>query len=226
MTKKLLERGFMEFAAQISSGSFSFPHDKLLKAAEDSQIHTFGWPIGLVLNNSSDRPKPYAEGIKTEIHAKHRKDEESYDYWNLRVNGDYYVISTLFEDQRSENKLFLDTRIIRITETFIRTAALYERLGAGAGTLITMNLKHGGLKGRTLTAANPLRAFSFSYDRVCSENEVESKFTIPLGQIEGNVDDLVFKTVSDLTMMFDFFSPSREKVVSPIISAFLSGKIG
>src|SRR5207249_4245539 len=57
---------------------------ELLNAVQKSEIKTFGWPIGVTLENRSEyRPRPFADGIRAEIAIE--KDtmmgRVSYDYW-------------------------------------------------------------------------------------------------------------------------------------------------
>ena len=82
-------------------------HKELLAAADASQIHTFGWPLGVVLTSrAEDRPRPTREGIVAEIL---RETRSSYDYWGLRTNGDFYLLQSLFEDERAKDA-FSSTR--------------------------------------------------------------------------------------------------------------------
>ena len=223
MEKQVLEEGFMEFASFIPGSQLSIPHDVLLRAAEDSEIHTFGWPIGVVLRNDEFKPKPYADGIKATIHVR-REGDESFDYWNLKRNGDYYLLKSLFEDRRSNKKLFVDTRIVRITETFLHTALLYKHLGVEPSETVQMRIRHGGLRGRELSAANPSRHFSIV--RVSQEDIVISEFSERIGEIEKNIHELVYKAVSDIAVMFDFFKLSKEGVVIPLVNNFMVGRGG
>jgi hypothetical protein len=57
------------------------------------------------------------------------------------------------------------------------------------------------------------------------ENEAQTEFSEKLGEIEGKIVDLVYKAICDITVYFDYFRPSREQVVEPIVKGFLSGKI-
>ena len=222
--KQILEQGFMEFASFIPGSQLSIPHDVLLKACEDSQIHTFGWPIGVVLHKGEFKPKPYANGIKATIHVKRGGGDESFDYWNLKRNGDYYLLKSLFEDMRSKNKLFVDTRIVRITETLLHTVLLYKHLGVQPSEMVNMRIRHGGLKGRELSAASPSRYFSLA--RVSQEDIVISEFSERIGEIEKNIHELVYKAVSDITVMFDFFKLSKDEVVIPLVNNFMTGRVG
>jgi hypothetical protein len=62
----------------------------LLTAVRASEVHTFGWPIGITLENRDEyRPRPFGDGIRAEVSIA--KDglsgRESYDYWALAKNG-------------------------------------------------------------------------------------------------------------------------------------------
>lgn len=94
---------------------------ELLNAVRRSEIHTFGWPIGVTLENRDEfRPRPYGDGIRAEVAFDRSafSGRPSYDYWALRSNGDFYLLQSLFEDDRTENKVFFNTRIVRVTESF------------------------------------------------------------------------------------------------------------
>lgn len=84
--------GFMEFVCVVTESSkYDFKHNELLKAAEESQIPTFGWPIGIVISHGTGKPVPYQDGIKAQVLTEHRPFGQTFDYWNLRRNGDYYL---------------------------------------------------------------------------------------------------------------------------------------
>ena len=69
---------------------------ELDEAAREAQVHRFGWPIGVYLENRDEhRPHPRADGIVAEIAIN---DRSSYDYWAIRRNGDFYSLGSLFED--------------------------------------------------------------------------------------------------------------------------------
>jgi len=102
---------------------------ELLSAVRNSEIHTFGWPIGVLLENRDEfRPKPVADGIIAEVSLPEGKSSSkpSYDFWALRNNGDFYLLQSLFEDERGSQKLFVDTRTVRVTESLMFCANLYD----------------------------------------------------------------------------------------------------
>src|SRR4029450_3879179 len=154
----------------------------LLRAAESAQVHAFGWPIGVVLTRDDAAPRPRADGIAAEIIAT--VSHPSYDYWALRRNGDFYLLHTLFEDGRrpDANVVYFDSRIVRITETLLYCRRLYDRLGASPASQVTIEIVHGGIAGRTLASADPMRHMSM--DRKSAEDRVETRSQTTLEGIE------------------------------------------
>ena len=218
--EELTKRGYMEFAARLRDSVLDVSARDLLRAAEESQIHTFGWPIGVVITTEQHKPKPYQDGIRAVIHG-----DDRYDYWTLKKNGEYYYLGTLFEDTRIENKLFVDTRVVRITEVFLRTAGLYQKLGSGIEEIVDLKIRHNGLSGRILAVASPNRILLDQYK--CDEQEIASEFSEPLKNFQepAKLKELVFKTVKDIVELFDYFPISKQELVDPIVDSFLLGRI-
>ncbi len=189
--------------------------NKLLEIAEKATIHTFGWPIGVVL--SSIPPKPFKDGIRAIISTDH-----SFDYWSLRKDGHYYLLASLFEDKKDKSKCFFDTRIMRITESFMFCEHLFRGLGFPNTEEIKITIKHGGMKGRLLSAANPNRMLSIK--RVSVEDEIETVVIEKLDDILPKIKTLVYKTAEDLFMMFDYFVPNKG-VLDEIVSNYQKGSI-
>lgn len=93
----------------------------LLTAVRSSEIHTFGWPIGVTLENRPEyRPRPLGDGIRAEvaIPADGLSGRESYDYWALARSGDFFLLQSLFEDMRDKTKIYFNTRIVRVARLF------------------------------------------------------------------------------------------------------------
>jgi hypothetical protein len=145
----------------------------LLNAVRASEINTFGWPIGVTLENRDEyRPRPVADGIVPKVAMKARvlSSKPSYDYWAARNNGDCYMLQSLFEDERAENAVFFDTRIVRITEALMFCSNLYTNLGVVPDARVSMRVSHRGLAGRTLASASPhRRLFSSMTQEAVSE---------------------------------------------------------
>ena len=70
---------------------------ELLNSMRNSEIHTFGWPIGITMESVEKfRPRPTADGIVAEISMGEGESvfgRLSYDYWAARTNGDFYLFS-------------------------------------------------------------------------------------------------------------------------------------
>ena len=226
MEKEELE-GYIEFTAHLADFRMESELKDLIEAADISQVHTFGWPVGVVLHTGANSPKPYTvkgetRGIRAIIDSSGR-----FDYWTLNKNGDYYILSSLFEDQRSKNKIFIDTRTVRITETFWRTGRLYKQLHVPLKSTVECRLEHGGLLNRELTAANHLRAFTVAYNRKSSAKFVAKNFQLKvedLLELE-SLQSIVHSALKSLTEVFEMFIPSKEQFTDPIVDAYLNGKI-
>jgi hypothetical protein len=82
---------------------------ELLNAVRKSQIRTFGWPIGVLLENREQyKPRPVGDGIRAEIAVPEMEltSHPSYDYWAIRRTGDFFLLQSLFEDDRQPNSIF------------------------------------------------------------------------------------------------------------------------
>ncbi len=204
---------------QTPEKTLQFQKDELRRAMEQTQVHSFGWPIGLVMTRPGYEPKPYEDGIKATILTDGLTGRPLFDYWALRTDRVFYLLKTLFEDQRSEGKIFVDTRIVRTAETLLRISRLYRALHVESEERVVVRIRYTGLRGRILSFADPARIMGF--DLVCVENETEAWIKEHLKNIEPRLVDLVHAAVSALCILFDYFPLSKEKVVQPLVEKFL-----
>jgi hypothetical protein len=212
-------KAYMEARFSLAGDKPNIGPKDLLKAAESAEIHAFGWPIGVVLNREDAAPKPRADGIAAEIVAE--QFHRSYDYWALRRDGDFYLLHTLFEDSAKPdgNVVFVDSRIVRMTETLLYCRRLYDRLGVSPATDVNIEIVHGGIAGRVLGTADPSRHLSM--DRTTAEDRVVTRLQVPLLRIESDLTDLVNAFVKPLFELFDFFEIS-DKVLADIVDGFVA----
>jgi hypothetical protein len=128
LISKINLTGHMELRANVLH-TLSKSQIELLNAVRLSEIRTFGWPIGITLENREEyRPRPYKDGIRAEVSIA-EGDRTSFDYWAARSNGDFYLLQSLFEDTRKSNQIFFDTRVVRVTESLMFLQSLYNKLG-------------------------------------------------------------------------------------------------
>jgi hypothetical protein len=204
--------GFMEIQVSLPDSELDADQVQLLEAADKAQIDTFGWPIGVVLNNTEHRPRPVADGIVAEI-LSHRVT--SFDYWTIRGDGSFYLLKSLFEDVGSSGialslaRLFFDTRIVRITETLLYFTRLYSNLGVSPDSHIVVCIRHGGLKERVLSCAGPRLMFQ---DHRSKEDEVCTEVGTTLDEIKSNLVEVVEEFTQPLFMVFDFFKLDRKNL--------------
>lgn len=197
---------------------------ELLNSVKNSVIQTFGWPIGIVIDSREEyRPKPFADGIRAELSVAERlyNGGTSYDYWALRNSGDYFLLKSLFEDQRSENEIYFNTRIIRVTETLLFINKLFSNLGVTYETKVSVRITHRGLAGRTLTSSNPNRDI---IPATATENESQVQIIEVLGEMNDNLVKNVKLITSPLFMLFDF-KEFHDEVYLDIVNSYRDGKV-
>jgi hypothetical protein len=219
---KLHLKGEMELRVGVMH-PLSKSQIELLNAVKQSEIRTFGWPIGVTLeNNDQYRPKPYGNGIRAEISIAGGPNERtSFDYWALRSNGDFYLLQSLFEDTRDSNQIFFDTRIVRVTECLMFAENLYNKLGLPPEARIGIRVNHTGLADRSLRSASPNRLV---FARSTKENESSSEIITVLGTMKQTRVDDVRKLLEPMFMLFDFaqFDPA---VYDDIVRSFEQGRV-
>jgi len=211
--------GFMEIGFALSGEKPNVTQRDLLEAAKEAQVHTFGWPIGVVLDAREEyRPRPTTDGIVAEIAAQ---DHRSYDYWALRRNGDFYLLKSLFEDMNQQSQIFFNTRIVRVTEALLYCARLYSRLGIEKTNVVNVCIVHGGLSGRVLSSAGGTRPLWQKYST--KENEVQANISVSLASIEADLVRLVKSLIQPLFTVFDFFEPA-DALYANIVNNFVEGR--
>jgi hypothetical protein len=196
---------------------------ELLNAVKQSEIKTFGWPIGITLENGDEyRPRPYGDGIRAEVSITDGSiGRQSYDYWSLRSNGDFFLLQSLFEDSRKSGEIFFDTRIVRVTESLMFVERLYTTLGAHPDSRVAIRVTHHGVNGRTLMSASPYRSV---FPRKSNESQSSSELVTVLGTMhETRVTD-VRKILDPMFMLFDFTQFAVE-VYEDIVRSFEEGRI-
>lgn len=215
--------GYMELRFELEPPKIERSQRELFDASRDAVIRTFGWPIGVTLNDEASRARPTGNGIRAEVTASRIDGDPSYDFWELRTDGDFYMIQSLFEDQRGhKDRIFIDTRIVRVTEAVLYCARLYERLNVPPAATVNMRVVHGGIAGRILSTASPGRYLS---TRSSSAVELsESQVTFVLGDVAAELVTIVKTLLSPLFELFDFFQLGDE-VYEEIVNKFVAGRV-
>lgn len=214
--------GYMEIRIALLDYQLNSDLEDLLDAAEKAQILSFGWPIGAMdKHNNKYRPKPTTEGIIIELDFE---NGESYDYWTLRRDGAFYLLQSLFEDKRKQGYIFFNTRIVRITEALLYTVRLYSILKVPFSSHIVFGIRHGGLKGKILSASGERALTMFKEYKADLNDEVNTEIEIELEKIESGLVDLVEKFTVPLFEVFDYFKLEK-KSLEDIVNNFVNGKV-
>jgi TIR domain len=215
--------GSMEVRSAVSL-TMNAGQAELLAAVQGSEIRTFGWPIGINLT-SQDKwsAKPYTDGIRTEVDIpleESKTGTSSYDYWAVSTAGDFYTSMKLFEDDRDQDAIFFNTRIIRVAETFMFLNGLYTRLGAAPETEITARFRHRGLTNRVLKSAGPTRWVS---PRKSAEGVSVAEVKAKLSEIGDALPELVSRVCAPMFTLFDFMK-FENTVYEDIVTRFQRGE--
>lgn len=221
---KLQIIGHMEVRVGLHS-SINKSQIDLLAGMRSSMINTFGWPIGVTIETRDEyRPRPYEDGIRAEVSANNSESmpRRSHDYWALRRNGDFFLAQSLFEDQRAENVIFFNTRIVRIAETLLFTKNLYTTLGAPPETRLSIRISHAGLENRELSTSNSRRFMPIQ--RISREDKSQSEIVTILGDIPKNLVDDVKRIAQPMFMLFDF-AEIDDSIYEEIVRNFEQGQV-
>jgi hypothetical protein len=221
--KKMAFNGSMELRFALHNQT-SKSQLELLNAVQRSQIRTFGWPIGVVLDNREEfKPRPNAEGIRAEIAVSELAftGRPSYDYWALRNTGDFYLLQSLFEDVRTADRIFFNSRIVRVAEAFLFAANLYGHLAVPGETKISVRITHRGLAGRSLSSSNPARVL-FGESKA-TEDTSESQIVEEIGKLRDHLLDNVKRIAEPLFMLFDF-AQFDTTIYHDIVTRFVHGE--
>lgn len=186
---------FMEARFALDGPKIGKSQQELNDAARSAQVDGVFAPY---YDNSLDfRPRPTADGIHAEISKR-----DSYDYWTLRTNGDFYYLGLLSDMRVNPTKILADTRIRRVAEALFYCARLYSHLGVEPSAIINIAVKHGGLRGRSIGSSGPT---SLLRDRRASvENEAEKEISASVQAIESDVVALIKELLDPLFVLFDF----------------------
>ena len=218
--------GYMEVWASVFPSAEGLVQTRLLEAARESQIQTFGWPIGVVLDADADRPRPTVDGIQAEITDSSTMGRHTYDYWALRKSGDFFLLKSLFEDSGfaapAENKIFFNTRIVRVTETLLYLARLYTRLSVNQTSVVHLRLRCAGLKGRAMAAA-PGRVMFGDRKRVSGVNVIDTEITSSLAELQGRLPEHVKALLAPVFMVFEYFEVD-DNTYQSIVNQFVAGR--
>lgn len=209
----LSTRGFLELRFRVESPKPKVSPRQLFEAASKA---SFG-RIGAVRSREEYRPHPTAEGIVAEI-----KDDNSFNYWSLRVNGDFYLVQTLFEDgpRPQQNLLGINWRVGQVTEALLYCARLYTQLNVSSTQAVQIGIRHNGLKGRTLSwERSGYRDLEDEYKS--AENEANATVFVQLSEVESRLVGLVEEVCEPLFMLFNFFEVRKEtysKLIDDVVS--------
>ena len=193
---------------------------ELVELADRAQIHTFGWPIGIMSRQNPDfTPRPMKDGIALKL----QPDRGSFDFWALRTDGAFYLLKSLFEQERGqEGVLFFDTRVVRATEICMYLERLYSSMGLPGTARVSIQLRYAGLAGARLNATQNQIAF---HERgPAAEAAISPQVTTTLVALRDETVTVVKAITQPLFMLFDYFELSDD-AYGQIVDQYKAGRV-
>jgi hypothetical protein len=214
-------RATFEAAFGLVGAPMKVQPKQLVEALRLAEIHTFGWPIGLVVDGVDDAaPQPVRDGVLAKVMAGHRSGA---DYWKLTSSGDFYTLMSLFEDDRDSTAIFFDTQIVRTTELLQLSRNLYTRLSVATGAELCAHVRYVGFKGRRIAAANRSRHFT-PFPKISAEDEYEESVILRHPASDEDIVASVRQLLEPFFALFGFFQ-APEGAWGEIARSFLAGRI-
>ncbi len=159
-----------------------------------------------ILRLDRGRLRPTEQGIVSEISVENGgvRGHSAYDYWALRVNGDFFLLQGLIEDHSVDNTLWFDASIARVASGLLFAKALYSDLGASAESTLSARIAHRGLAGRTLRSAQ--MSVDLFDDHQTGEYQSQREIRVSLGALDGDFTESVKRIVVPMFELFNFAS--------------------
>ncbi len=205
--EKLTELSFkrsMEILISPVRSTLNLSQKEIIKIADESQIMTFGWPIGIIYPYVIGlKPLSKSDGVLSEINGL--ETNPSYDFSYFKKNSQIFIAKSLFEDPNFPDSIIQDARIRRTTEILLYVSRYYSRCKLLTNELIEIEINYNGLAG------NKIHGQSFRPLKT-TENECSIKIKTSLSEIERRLPELVFDFVNELFNLFDFHDVNIEYV--------------
>jgi len=210
---KLGKFGSFEVSHYLPNNSTEFSPEVLKTALQTAEVKRTGWPIGVYLTNSDNRPVVQEDGIKAEY-----ADNSiiMFDYWYAKYRGEFYFSRILESDNGNgtaepKTSLYFDTLIWRVAEALEHSLAYYKNLKINEDEKVKFKISLYGLNGRKLSAWNPMRAFTLHH-YICGSDKSSWELEISLHELSEKLDEVIYEATKKLLVMFDFFVPGKEVV--------------
>ena len=103
--------------------------------------------------------------------------------------------------------MFVDTRVVRVTEALMFCERLYKALGVADDAKVSIEVVHRGLAGRVLSVASSRRHI---LPAKSASDVGRAQVVVPVSDLGPHLTDYVVKIVEPLLMLFDFRQLNRK----------------
>jgi len=171
-------------------------------------VRAFKWPAGLIRDTGDQAPRVMRDGLEALISLEPSDlTGASFDYWRALVDGRFYSLASLYEDEYGDvppRTLLWDMRTNRTAEAILHIARLYRALGAPDDAEVQVILRYAGLRGRTIRGLSNYPVIAGRY--TCAEDTIEASVATTMRHLEDAFGEHVKGVVRTLLSLFDLFS--------------------
>jgi L-amino acid N-acyltransferase YncA len=189
-------------------------------------VRAFKWPAGLIRDTGDQAPRVMRDGFETLISLEPSDlTGASFDYWRALVDGRFYSLASLYEDEYGDvppQTLLWDMRTNRTAEAILHIARLYRALGAPDDAEVEVILRYAGLRGRTIRGLSNYPVISGRY--TCTEDTIEASVATTIRHLEDAFGEHVKGIVRPLFALFDLFTVDDE-VLDGLIEGIAAGAL-
>jgi hypothetical protein len=223
MIESVLMGGHIELFSVIAPPRQNMDNLKLIKAVRESQIPTFGWPVGIMDENREKlRPKPLRNGIVLSCYRLGGR--ETFDFWALKNDLSFYLMKNYFEDVEvsEHDRIFFNTRIHQTAEMLLFLSNIYRKFDIDGEREVYISISHSNLKNRKLSSIGGLR--NIQPRGPAFESEIKTEKIVQVNDLSNATSLLVNQLISPLFSLFDYFE-LPQKIYDEIVDSFRKGKL-
>jgi len=175
-----------------------------------SRSHSF--PIGVAFDAGREAGHSILGGIGFEVGNKY-----GYQYWAMRGDAIFFLLESLYEDTVDEQVMFRLARVERVAEGVLYCGRVYSKLGYPGDTVVSIGIRHCGLKGRMLGYSEEERIIPRFVNS--AKSEVSAHIETSVSSIKAELQSYVMTVCEGLFKSFNFRKFSRDDC-SSILEGF------
>ena len=224
--KTLPAHGSFQVAFSINNTSENLAiSETLLRKLKSSNPRPSGWPLWVVLQNSSDEPQHFPDRWQAFINASNKVDfwivTEKKCFYHYRALEDDLNGSTTSQAKAAKLKeIDFIWQVQNICDGIATGLAFARALNGDESTTLSFIFKWTGLKNRSLTSwAHPSR--DIDSNSKANVDECLYEVNIPINATRTNIINYTFEIASRLFLTFGGYDRIPFETISEIVNEYL-----